>query len=97
MIRTSVVAFGFSMLVGLASAYAAESNASDPAEQVRQALRSDPSFATVSVDQDNGIVVLSGQVGSASTANRAISVARCVPGVEQLQADFSIEEHTAER
>ena len=90
MIRTSVVAFGFSMLVGLASAYAAESNASDPAEQVRQALRSDPSFATVSVDQDNGIVVLSGQVGS-------ISVARGVPGVEQLQADFSIEEHTAER
>lgn len=62
---------------------ASKASDSDIAASVRAAFKDDPELAgaNISVNSESGVVSLSGNVPNAQSYNRAISLARGVPGV----------------
>lgn len=56
---------------------------------IRSALQQDELLANsdIQVDANNGVVILSGSVPNGRAMNRAISLARAVPGVRRLDVN----------
>ena len=56
---------------------------SEISSSIKDAFKQDPELAAanISVNSENGVVTLSGNVPNAQTYNRAISLARGMPGV----------------
>lgn len=80
------------LLAGAARATDSDDRITDT---VKQTLLADGTLAAtaIDVDTDNGVVMLKGKVIGTKEADRAIELARAVPGVVSVKSELNIDTH----